>query len=819
MQTLLQDLRYALRALRKAPGFAAVVALTLGLGIGANATIFSLINAILLRPPAGVADPAYLVEVYTSDYSGPPFGASSYPDYSDFAANTPELSGLAAYTMEPLNISTGAEAFRGFGAFVSANYFDVLGVTPALGRLFRGGAPASASEAAVVIGYGLWQRRFGGAADVVGRTIRVRGRPVTVIGVAPRGFTGTQTGIGVDLWATLSTRTSLDPSSERSLTDRGSRGLFLVGRLAPGRTASAAQARFDVLAAQLRAAYPEQWTDVRHAPRRITVLEQARAGVLPEIRGAVVSFLGLLSAVAALVLLICSANIASLLLARLTGRAREIAIRLAMGATRARIVRQLLAECTLLALLGGAAGVFLAASAAGLFVRIQPPISIPIVLDVAPDGRALGFASLVAVLTGLCVGLLPALRATRSPGITGLRRNAVTPKGDKHRWLTLRAALVVSQVAVSTVLLVLAALFLQSLEHARSVDLGFRPEHVALATLELDSQGYTAERAGRFYDELEQRVRGLPGVESAAIARSAPLDIDYARRGVRIEGYEPASNEDMEIGVNVVDDGYFKTLSIEILRGRAFTARDRPGARRVAIVSESFASRYWPDGSVAGRTIDFGRGPAEVVGVAADAKYRSIAEDALPYFYVPLRQNPTTSAVLEVRTAGEPSVVLPGLRAQVAALDPDLPVRVETMREHLGVSVLPQRVGSIMLAAFGGVGLLLAALGLYGVLAYLVTARTREIGIRTALGSKSGDVMRMVLAEAASVTAAGLAIGLVAAFAAGRLAAGFLFGVAATDPVTYTAVCGLLTLVALAAAFGPAHRATRIDPVEALRQD
>jgi predicted permease len=818
MASILQDIGYALRTLGRSPGFTAVVVLTLGLGIGANTTVFSLVDTILLQPPAGVAAPESLVDVYTSDYSGPPFGGSSYPDYEDFAANVDELSGLTAFQWQPFSVSTGGEAFRAFGEYASDNYFHVLGVTPALGRSFDADESSGDDVVTAVIGYGLWQQRFGGANDIIGRTLRVRGHPVTVIGVAPKGFTGTQSAIGVELWVPYRLQTLLAPSTAGSITDRGSRGLFLVGRLARGATADSAQAAFDAQATNLHATYPAQWTDVRGDSRRITVLEHRQAAVMPEIRGAVVSFLTILGAVAALVLAITCANIANLLLTRAGARAREIGIRTALGATRRRILRLLLAESLLLASLGGLCGVALAAAASEFLIRLKPPIPIPIVLNLAPGSRVLVFAAVLSALTGMLLGTLPALRATRVRLGHGLSHDALTPAPGR-RLLTLRNALVVGQVAVSSALLVVMGLFVQSLLRAQVADLGFRPDHVALASFDLEAQGYTAERTGQFLDTLEDTARRIPGVRSATFARRAPLGLDYARRGVRIEDYQPGPSEDMEVGNNVIDEDYFLTLGIELHSGRAFSTRDRQGAPPVAIVNDAFVRRYWPDGKALGRHIDFGAGPAEVIGVVADAKYRSIRDEALPYFYMSRRQNPALTGTLEMRTDAEPSAVFPALRASLSALDPAVPFELATMREHLGVAVLAQRVGASLIGAFGGIGALLAALGLYGVLSYLVARRTREIGIRMALGSDSLTIMRMVLRRAAGLTAVGLAFGLAGAFAVARLVSGFLYGIDGRDPATFVAAGIFFTAIALAAALGPARRATRVDPTDALRSE
>lgn len=820
MSSVLQDLKYALRALRKSPGFTAVAVLTLALGIGANTTIFSLIDAVILRPPAHVRDIDRLVAVNTREpggRAGRGAQVSSYPDYLDFAAGNDQLDGLASFEPKPFSVATGTETFDTFGEWVSANYFAVLGVMPARGRTFGPDDGVRGATPTAVISYPLWRSRFGGSANVIGRTVRIRGTPVTVIGVAPRGFTGTLNGIGVELWIPYAVAPAIDPTVGAELTDRQSSSLFLVGRLAAGATVASVQAHFDVLAKHLQESYPV-WHGPRGQGRRILVTPEADATVVPQIRGAVVSLFAVLAAVAALVLVICCANLANLLLARGTGRAREMGVRIAIGAGRWRIVRQLLAESTTLAVLGGAGGVAVAAAAGALLARIDIPVPVPIALDLSPDWRVVAFAAGVAVLTGVVFGIVPALRATAPDVVRRLRdESTVTTRG--RRRVTLRGALVVSQVAVSAVLLVVAGLFLDSLRHAQTIDLGFHTHHVALATIDLDAQGYGADRIARFYDRLETRVRALPGVKNATLAAYAPLGMNYSALAVQVEGYQPSPTEDMSVGVDRVGDGYFRTLGIAVLRGRGFTTQDRADAPRVAVVNEAFVHRFWPDGRAIGRHLRGGGGTSEVVGVVADAKMHSIGEGPTPFVYLPMRQNPVGAAVLAVRTTGAPAAMLPTLRRTVAALDPNLPADLNTMDNALGIAVLPQRVGAILLSAFGGLGMLLAALGLYGVLAYLVARRTREIGIRMALGSESRAVMRLVLSQAARLTAVGLVIGLVLALVAGRLIRGFLFGVTAADPLTFGGVLVVFAGVALMAGFLPARRATRIDPMEALRSE
>ena len=819
MNALLADIRYALRGIRKSPGFALVVVLTLALGVGANTTIFTLVNGLLLRPPAGVANPDRLVSVYTSDYSGPPYSASSWPDYQDFRAQTTSLSGLASYAPRPLSVSTGRDNFRAFGELVSGNYFRVLGVDPERGRLFtqgEGEQPGSAPVA--VISYGMWRQRYGGAPDVVGRTLRISGRPFTIIGVAPRNFSSLLRGVGVDLWVPQTMIAAIDPGND-VLERRTSRGILLVGRLKPGVKLSQARSDLAVISRRLFQAHPDAWTDVHKGSRVVTVIPQSQAGVFPRIRGAVVGFLAVLTVVAGLVLVICCANLANLLLARGTGRQKEIAIRLALGADRRRLMRQLLTENMVLALAGGTLGVVIAAQAAALLQRFQPPLPLPVHLDVAPDLTVVLFAVGIAVLTGLVFGLYPALRATR-PDLTAMLHESAPLLRAIGRKLRLRDVLVVAQVGVSTVLLVAAGLFLRSLQKAQALDVGFQPDHLALASIELGIQGYTDERGRIFYDQLLDQVRRLPGVRSASLARVVPLGVNFSRRGLqRIEGYQPGPTEDIETGVNTVDTAYFRAMGIPLLQGRGFTRQDGAGAAPVVIVNEAFARRYWPGQNPLGKHISFGDTPAEVIGVAETGKYATLWEEDQPFFYIPWRQEYTSDMTLVVRTAGPPTEVFAGLRRDVATLDRDLPIQLTTMEDHLGYATIAQRLGATLLGAFGGVGLLLAVVGLYGVLAYVVSRQTREIGIRMALGSERSAVMGLVLGRGVRLTAIGLVLGMMVAAALSHLLGRFLFGVPSLDPVTFAAIVPVFALAALAASYIPARRATRVSPMVALRTE
>ena len=811
--TLRQDLRFAVRQLVRAPGFAAVAVAMLALGIGATTTIFSVINTFFLRPPAHVRQPERIVAVFTSDFSGPRFGTSSYPDFVDFAAGTPGLEGLAATTLRPFSVATGTESFRAMGEMVSDDFFGLLGVSLAQGRGFVPGG----SEIDAVIGHGLWQRRLGGAADVIGRTIRLSGHTFTIVGVAAEGFTGTMRGLQVEVWTPLTAQRVLSPGDDM-LTERGDRGLFLFGRLRSGVTAVEAQSQLGVVAARLHQAYPERWTDRTGSGRVVTVLPERNARIFPTIRGPVTQFLALLMGVACLVLAVCCANLANLLLARGTARRREVAVRLALGGSRSRLVRQLLTEGLVLSTVGALGGIVLATWATGALARFEPPMPVPVALAFPFDWRILLFTVLVSVLTVVLSALAPALRATRLDGATALRGDLAA--AGAARRIGLRDGLVVVQVAVSLVILAAAGLFLASLRNATQIDPGFRAAGLGLMRLELGIQGYDSVRGRAFYTELERRVAALPGVEAVSLAEIVPLGLSRQRRGIEVEGYAPREGEEMEFGVNTVGAGYFQTMGIPLVRGRGIESGDREGAPPVAVVNESFARRFWPGENPIGRRFSTGRGGTrEIVGVARDSKYWSLTEDPQPHFYEPFAQVYEADMVLLVRAAGGARTILPALLREARALDPELPVEANTMAEHLGYALLPQRIGAVVLGVFGLVAALLATFGLYGVMAYVVSQRTAEIGIRMALGARSRDVRMLVVRRALALTGAGLALGLTGAFTVARLLAAFLVNVRPTDPATLLSVIALFTAVAVLASWLPARRAAAVDPMRALRSE
>ena len=812
LDDLLRDLRYGLATMKRNPGFTLAAVLTLTLGIAGNTTIFSFVNALLLRP-LPVADSSRLVALYTSDYSGPAYGGSSYPDYLEFRENNRVFSGMAAYAMEQMNLSSGGATERVLGHVVTETYFPVLGVGVARGR-----AVTAEDESGAVLSYNLWQRSFASDQDVVGRRIVLNGKPYHVAGVAPEGFTGLIRGIPADLWVPLPRSAQPGTPEADRLSSRGSRWLLVAGRLAEGVDLAKAQAAFRVIAGRLHRAYPENWTDIAKQGRRIT-LQPVDEALLVD-RGGVVRFLTVLMAVVGIVLLLACVNVANLLLARAAARSREMSIRLSLGAGRPRLIRQLLTESIVLSAVAGVAGVFVAIWATRLMMGFRPPLPLPVVLDLSLDVRVLWFAIALSLATALAFGLLPAIRATR-PDLTSALKEAVPETGGRGvRVLTLRNTLTIAQVALSLLLLVGAGLFIRSLLTASAIDVGFVRKNLVVASIDLGLQGYDEARGMAFYHQLLERMETLPGVKSASFAAVVPLGFGGQRTRVQLEGYAPRQGEDMELNFNVVSPRYFETMGIPLVRGREFTAQDRDKGPGLVIVNEALARAYWQGSNPLGKHIRRGRANYTVVGVARDGKYRSLGEHPLPYFYLPLFQAYSSGMSIHVRTHGEPAAMVSAIRSEVRALDKDLPLTdVKTMEEHLGLALLPSRVAGMLLGAFGGLALLLAVVGIYGVISYAVSRRTREVGIRMALGARMSDVLGMILRQGMIVVAIGLVVGMGAVLCLTRFTSSLLYDVSPTDPWTLGGVCLLLAVAGLAASLAPALRAARILPTEALRYE
>ena len=806
--SILQDLRYGLRMIGKAPGFTVLAMLALALGICANTTIFSLINGVVLRPLTGVKDPDRLAAIYTSDYSSGLYGGSSYPDYVDFRNQADVFESLAASDQTVLNATGETDAERLRGYVVTANYFDVLGVKAQLGRTLQ-----PSDDQAVVISDGLWQRRFNGDQGVVGKTLRLNTKPYTIVGVADRSFRGLKLGLPPEFWLPLT------ETSDIAKSERGDRGIELIGRLKSGVNLEQAQTQLTTIAGRLAQAYPETnlgTLERPNEPRPVTVLRESR--VEPEAQVQIWRVSLLLFAVVGLVLLIACANVANLLLARASARRREIAVRLAVGASRARLVRQLLTESLLLALLGGAAGLLATLWTARMLPQFFPENE-TLGLDLSLDWRVLVFTLGVTLVTGMLFGVAPALQASRPNLVSSLKDES--PHGQHLRRLGLRDVLVISQLALSLVLLIGAALFVRSLQRALSFDPGFAAQNLLIASMETRGASLNKQQGQAFYQQTVERIQSLPGVQSVSLTRIAPISGGGQRRGVQLEGYQPQPNEDTELNTNVIGLNYFNTMGIPLVAGRDFNAPDREGGPLVVIVNEELARRYY-GGNAVGKRMRMGSNSPlrEIIGVARTASYRNLREQPLPFIYIPLGQEYQSGMTLMVRTAGDPTSLVGPLRSEMRALNKDVSVfSVQTMTQRIGALLAADRMIAVLLSIFGGGALLLAAIGIYGVIGYSVVQRTHEIGIRIALGAEQRDILKLIVGQGMVLIAIGAGVGLALAFAATRVLKSLLFGISATDPLTFTVVVILLIGVALLACYLPARRATKVDPLVALRYE
>jgi len=812
METFWQDLRHSIRALRSRPGFTLTVVVTLALGMGANATIFTWIKAVLLASLPGIEQPEKLVEVWGATRNNSAL-SSSYVDYLDYRDQNKILSGLVAHQVLPLNLGHGEKPERVWAGIVSGNYFDVLGVKALIGRTFLPEEDRTPNTHPVaVIGYGLWQRRFGGDRNVVGRKITLNEHDFTVIGVTPKDFGSPFAGLALDVWTPVMMKDYV-ARPHFSLTDRGSRWLMVMGRLKPGATLPQAQANISAIAGRLQQEYPQTNEQLGVAVYSVTQSPfSLKAGMRPA--------LAILMAAVAVVLMIACANVGNLLLARASSRRKEIAVRLALGGSRWRLIRQMLTESFVLALLGAALGLTVAFWSARSLAAFLPPYANRASFDTRPDAVVFAFTLGLTVITTLLFGLAPTLEASKQDLVTALKDNTATV-GRGSRKISLRHALVVTQVALSMVALISAGLFVRSLREAYKADPGFDPHNVLLASFDPFLSGYDEIRGREFYRRLVERVSTTPGIQSATLARRLPLtDGGIAFANVVIDGYAPAKDEDMRLNYETVGPLYFQTMRVPLLHGRDFDERDQEGAPGIVIINETMAQRYWPRGDALGKRLKLTKDWLEIVGIAKDVKLRSLSEAAQPFLYLPLLQDYRSNMILVARTAIEPEKMSPAIQAEVAALDPEIPLfDVRTLEEHIGVSLFLQRMAATLLSIFGLLALLLAALGLYGVMAYAVSQRTREMGIRVAVGATQGNVLKLILGQGLTLAVIGVVGGLIIALAVTRLSAHLLYGVSATDPVTFTGIALLLLGVALMASYFPAWRATKIDPITALRME
>jgi putative ABC transport system permease protein len=811
-----RDMRHAARLLRRDPLFTATAVLSLAIGIGANTTIFSVGNALLFRPPVGVADPGALIDIGTLTPGGG-FGNSSYPNYLDVRHRATTLDGVYASGLFPRAMSlSGAgdspAAERVFATPVTGNYFAVLGTTPAAGRLFDGDAvDRPGTDPVIVLSHRFWTRRFNRDPSLIGRTILLNRVSFTVIGVAAEGFQGPGVRAG-DLWLPMTMSNAASSLANRTAA------LFLVsGRLKRGVSRQQAAAEMDALGKALELEYP-----VENRGRRFLV---EPLSPVPGARLPITIFLVLLLTIVALVLIIACANVAGVLLARAAARRTEIAVRLAIGAGRARLIRQLLAETLMLFVFGGLAGVAMARILTSVLIALLPSLPFPVNISLALDGRALVFTAGMVFVSALLSGLVPALQASKADVVSALKDDAQAPAR-----LRLRHAFVIAQVAVSILLVVVAGLFVRALQAAGSVNPGFDPRGVELASLDLSLAGYTSTTGPGFARDLADRVRTLPDVQSASIALVLPGGFETQRRSLRVPGVEPPNGERL-FGVdwNVIEPRYFTTLRIPMVSGRDFAAADREGTQAVAIVGEGTARQFWPGDDAVGKFIvqtTVGPGgqitgrPLQVVGVARDVKASTLIDGlSRSIVYVPLQQHYMPTLTIVARTTRGQRIA-DEIRSLVAGMNPDLPiVASQTLEEATALGLVPQRVVVSVAGGLGAVGALLAAIGIYGVTAYAVARRRREIGIRMALGARRVDVVRMILQRGIRLTVIGCSIGLLLAAGVSQALVVFLFGVAPLDPTVFGGAAACFAIIGLAACYLPARTATTVDPLVALRYE
>jgi len=820
MEQLWQDIRFSLRMLAKNPGFALVIVLTLGLGIGANTTIFTIVNRMILRP-LPVHNPDQLIVPAIEHPAHPFLHGLSYLDMKDYRDQSKDvLQDMAAYGIEFVGMSADNRPERLTVSCVTGNYFSMLGVQPGIGRLIlpsEGEIPGA--DPVMVLGYSYWMRRFGGDPGVVGKGVLVNGQPFTIVGVVPEKFTGTYALLKMDGYIPLGMLGIVQDAQEQ-LARRGSHGLHALARLKPGVTPAKAEASLQVIAKRLDQKYPDtnDRTTIHALPERLARPEEDGGSDIQRVAGI---FLGLVG----LVLLLACVNVANILLARSSMRQRELAIRVAIGAKRDRLIRQLLTECALLSVLGGGVGIALGVGAVRLIAAVPLGIEIPLRFDFTLDWRVLLYATGLTFLATVLAGGLPALRASRQDVNATLREGSrgSTVGREHHR---LRNLLVGLQVAVSVMLLVTAALFAESFGKSHALDLGFDPRGIMNAVMDVQLRGYDEAQGRAFYREVDRRLRAVSGVDGVTEAFSIPMGYTGASASVTLPGQASGPNEQRHsAGYNSVAPNYIEFMRIGLLKGRGFTEQDSEHSVPVAVINEKMAGDLWPGQDPIGKRFSMkgAEGPfLEVVGVVRNGKYRGVAEDPVEFFLVPIEQHYMSMRALHVRSSLPPSTLTPMIQEAVRDLDPNLPIYdVQTMDESLagGNGFLLYKIGAYIAGALGLLGLTLAVVGVYGVVNHVASQRTHEIGLRMALGAAPRDILAMVLRSGLGVVLAGTCVGLAGALGFSRLLASLLVGVRTYDPPTYAAVAVLLSAVALLACLVPARRAMRVDPMVALRYE
>jgi putative ABC transport system permease protein len=816
---LLQDVRFGLRMLAKSPAVTVVIVVTLALGIGANTAIFGIVNGFLLRP-LPVRNPEEIT-VLAIQQKDAPVGSSgfAYPEFVDFREQAKTFSNVFAIVLSNVQMAFKGESEQCFANYVSKGFFTALGVKPAAGRLLLPNEGETPGEPLIaVLGYSYWQKRFHGDPGVVGQQVEINGKAATIVGVVPRQFQGMYSIAEMDLYLPLSAiNTEVAPNLFWS--NRDQRRMLAFGRLKPGISLQQAQDSLDVITARLAVQYPatDKWFTVRVVPEKLS-------RPIPYANNAFVAFSGLFMVLAAFVLLLACMNVENILLARGASRRREMATRAALGAGRARLISQMLAESVLLGVLGGAAGLILGVWVDHLTSSLRLP-NIPLHVDATFDWRMFAFAIGCALATGIIVGLLPALHASRA------NLNSVLHEGGQRSSFGVSHAgprnfLVIAQVAGSFALLIAAGLFVRSLQSVQSFHLGFDPDHVLNVIVDPHEAGYDEARTTAFYREIESRVRALPGVESASLASYVPMGGFPSKASIFVRGRTiPPGQRAPLVLLNRVDPPYFDTMHITLFRGRAFLDSDNETAPPVAIVNQTMAADFWPHEGPIGkyfRMNDDSAPPIEVVGVTEDGKYQTVNEDAQPFFYVPLAQSFASKRALQIRTLVPPESLAGPVRQQIGELAPNLSiVDIETMNQSLNgaLGFLVFRLAAIFAAVLGTIGLILGVVGVYGVVSFAASQRTREIGIRLALGATSRDILRLVWKQGIRLVMIGVAVGAIAAWSLARAMAHMLAGISPGDPVTYIAVTILMSAVGLLACWIPARRAMRVDPMVALRYE
>ncbi len=802
METLFRDVRYGVKTLFKNRSITVVAIVALALGIGANTAIFSVINAVLLRPLA-FEQSDQLVMVWEKRLAlGRVRNVVSPPDFNDWRAQNNVFEDMAAFSGQGFNLATSGEPERIQGAGVSPSLFPILRTQPRLGRFFSSDDDKPNSDPVVIISSGLWERSFGGDPDIAGKTVKLNDKAYTIVGVAPADFVFPNR--RSEAWVPL----ILSPEEANN---RGGHNLTVVARLKSGVTLQEARTEMDAIAAQLEQQYPNPNTG--HGANVFPLYEEVVTGARP-------ALLVLLGATA-FVLLIACANVANLLFARSASRRREIAIRTALGAKRSRIVRQLLTESVLLALSGGIVGVLLALWGLDLLLAIGES-SIPRVKEIKLDGWALGFSLLISIATGLIFGLVPALQASKPDMNEALKEGSRSASGSIWRNKT-RSMFVIAEVAICLVLLIGAGLMIKSFAKLISVSPGFNPENVLAMNVALSSSRYRgSEQVAAFYQRALERVSSVPGVQSAAATTGLPMAGGFGSRYFRIEGRPPQpAGQGFNANVNLTTPGYFQTMHIPLIDGRDFDERDVMKAPDAAIVNQEMVRRYWPDEDPIGQRLAVGDGPwRTVVGVVGDVKQSGLDIETRPEMFWPYYQTTLSFATFVVRTSGDPEAMTSAVRVAMQEIDRELPVyNIKTVTDVISESVAPQRLNMLLLGIFAGLAMVLAAVGIYGVISYSVSQRTREIGIRMALGASHSNVLRLVVGEGMILALIGVGIGAVASFFLTRLLSTLLFGVSTTDPITFVAISLLLTGVSIVASLVPARRALRVDPMVALRYE